>query len=322
MPRVSSAPEDAFHFKGSFEEGWGEIVDAKSVVFQYPPQKEASGNRPAGFQSPPGLFVCLSIQRYLDKTTKAGVPAEEVMLSLAAAGKDTGMLDSVHPGRYPNGDLNAEPEDCGAELGTEGDTIVAIKDGFALNDKTKWMTFATSLTEKGFKPAELKASYFPALIGTIAHFKNETRKGSGNIPNYDVFVVSEIAKYGYENKKKGAAKDGSKEVSKSGANAPSSGATRAEATDEAQGAESGAIETVCRNLAAAMVSKNKGATLTDIKKARLAVLMEINNHKPPITDAALRKGVQDTVTFEWLQEYGLDTGSFDVQPDNKVVFAP
>ena len=88
MPRVSSAPEDAFHFKGSFEEGWGEIVDAKSVVFQYPPQKEASGNRLAGFQSPPGLFVCLSIQRYLDKTTKAGVPAEEVMLSLAAAGKE------------------------------------------------------------------------------------------------------------------------------------------------------------------------------------------------------------------------------------------
>src|ERR1700685_2768172 len=102
MPRVSSAPEDAYHFKGTFEEGWGKVTSARAIVFQFPPQKEASNDRPAGHQDPPQLMVELDIQRYADgEGAKSGAPPEQVLLSIQKPSKDTGMLDACHPGNYP-----------------------------------------------------------------------------------------------------------------------------------------------------------------------------------------------------------------------------
>ena len=151
MPRVSSAPEDAYHFKGSFEEGWGRVVSADYIVFQFPPAKEARGTpgtasyRAAGSQDPPQLMFRMEIQRYADGDgNKAGVPAEEVLLPIQKPDKASGAL-ACHPGKFPDGNPELDPEDAGGELGASGDTLFAMTDGYAINDKCKYMRFTHSL---------------------------------------------------------------------------------------------------------------------------------------------------------------------------------
>jgi len=162
MPKVSSAPEDAYKFKGSFEEGWGVITGACAIVYQFPPQKEASEGRQAGHQDPPGLFAQLTIQRYSDgEGNKAAAAEEEVLLSIASADKMDGQLNAVHPGKYEDGNPESDATDMGGSLGATGDTLFALADGYQINDNVKWMRFCASLVEKGFKPAILKRTTFP-----------------------------------------------------------------------------------------------------------------------------------------------------------------
>ena len=49
MPKVSSAPEDAYKFNGSFEEGWA-LSTSPALSCTSSAQKEASEGRQAGNQ--------------------------------------------------------------------------------------------------------------------------------------------------------------------------------------------------------------------------------------------------------------------------------
>ena len=318
MPKVSSAPEDAYKFKGSFEEGWGVITGACAIVYQFPPQKEASEGRQAGHQDPPGLFAQLTIQRYADgEGNKAAAAEEEVLLSIASADKMDGQLNAVHPGKYEDGNPESDATDMGGSLGATGDTLFALADGYQINDNVKWMRFCASLVEKGFKPAILKRTYFPDMVGLYAFFKNVTKK----MGNYDskLFVVDKIVRFPYE---KSAAGDAAKgKAAKPAAGKPAAtAAAPAPATVAASNGSFDADETVMAVLTETLAPAKTGQTLKDLKKVRLESLMALNKHKPAV-DAANKKAVMDAMTETKLQEIGEATGVFSVADDGSVTFA-
>jgi hypothetical protein len=318
MPKVSSAPEDAYKFKGSFEEGWGVVTSACAIVYQFPPQKEASEGRAAGHQDPPGLFAQLSIQRYSDgEGNKAAAAEEEVLLSIAGADKMDGQLNAVHPGKYEDGNPESDATDMGGALGATGDTLFALADGYQINDNVKWMRFCASLVEKGFKPAILKRTYFPDMVGLYAFFKNVTKK----MGNYDskLFVVDKIVRFPYE-KSAGApvAAKGKGAAAKPAAAPAAKPAAAASATATTDTFDPD--EVVMAVLTETLAPAKTGQTLKDLKKVRLESLMALNKHKPAV-DAANKKAVMDAMTETKLQEIGEATGVFTVDADGGVTFA-
>ena len=319
MPKVSSAPEDAYKFKGSFEEGWGVITGACAIVYQFPPQKEASEGRQAGHQDPPGLFAQLTIQRYADgEGNKAAAAEEEVLLSIASADKMDGQLNAVHPGKYEDGNPESDATDMGGALGATGDTLFALADGYQINDNVKWMRFCASLVEKGFKPAILKRTYFPDMIGLYAFFKNVTKK----MGNYDskLFVVDKIVRFPYEKSAAGDAAKGKAAKPAAAGKPAATAAAPAPATVAASNGSFDADETVMAVLTETLAPAKTGQTLKDLKKVRLESLMALNKHKPAV-DAANKKAVMDAMTETKLQEIGEATGVFAVAEDGSVTFA-
>jgi hypothetical protein len=326
MPRVSSAPEDAYHFKGSFEEGWGKVTAASAIVFQFPPQKEASNNRPAGYQDPPALMIQLEIQRYQDgEGNKTPTPPEEVLLSVQKPDKMTGELSACHPGNFPDDNPDLDPVDAGGELGATGNTLFALQDGYALNDRCKWMKFTQSLQEKGFKPAILKRTFFNDLVGLYAFFKNVTQKGSQAGFDANYFVVDKIAEFPYEKKNAGAGKT----AASAGGKAPAAkGETaRPAATTKTNGAPataasapaSGDAEEIAQAIVTeTLASSKKGALLKDTKKLRIEALMCVSKYKPALTPE-VKKAVQDFLTEDWLVEFGQAVGVLEVQADGQVL---
>ena len=322
MPKVSSAPEDAYKFKGSFEEGWGVITSACAIVYQFPPQKEASEGRQAGHQDPPGLFAQLTIQRYADgEGNKAAAAEEEVLLSIASADKMDGQLNAVHPGKYEDGNPESDATDMGGSLGATGDTLFALADGYQINDNVKWMRFCASLVEKGFKPAILKRTYFPDMVGLYAFFKNVTKK----MGNYDskLFVVDKIVRFPYEKSAAGDAAKSGKGKPAAAAKPAGAAAAPAGAVAAAAASQNGSFdpdETVMAVLTETLAPAKTGQTLKDLKKVRLESLMALNKHKPAV-DAANKKAVMDAMTETKLQEIGEATGVFSVADDGSVTFA-
>lgn len=325
MPRVSSAPEDAFHFKGAFADGYGEIVDAKALVFQYPPTKEAKNGRAAGTQDPPALVAALMIQRHSDGDgTKTPQEPEEVLLSIQRPDKMTGELSACHPGKFPDGNVDGEPEDMTGDLGAEGDTLFALQDGYQLNDKCKWMTFTASLQEKGFKPAILKRTYFPDLIGLRAYFTTLVKKGQGvGGDDSSVFVVKEIKAFPYEKKEGGKAPAKGKTAAPAAKGAAPAKAT---ATAPAKAATNGATDLTPEDVATAIITdtlapSQVGASFPSIAKLKVAAFMSINKHKPAV-DPSIKKAVQEQLgDIDWLTAIGEATGTFTVDDEGAVQFA-
>ena len=329
--RVSSAKEDAFHMKGSFADGWGEVIGSKALVFQFPP------NKTTGNQDPPALYCQLEIQRYRDgdfKEKEGNGEGEEVLLKIAGPSKETGQLEDVHVGDCADGNVENEPSDGGNELGAEGNTLYAVKDGYQINDKVKYMQFCVSLEEKGFKPSILKRTFFPDFVGLRAFFKTITLKKFRDDMTNDptAFVVTEIKQFPYE-QKAGKAVTGKKEKDSTSkqksTSAPKSSAKASEsasdsateatgsATDatDATDAESIATDVLTRTFATAKA----GATIADVKKLKVEVFMAMSKHKPAIP-AEMKKSVMDQLGQEdWLIATGMANGVFELDGDKIVV---
>jgi hypothetical protein len=327
MPRVSSAPEDAYHFKGTFEEGWGKVTAAECIVYQFPPQKEDSkdGSRQAGHQDPPQLMVRLEIQRYLDGDgNKSGAPPEEVLLSVQKPSKDSGLLDQVHCGNYPDGNVEADPEDASGDLGATGNTFYAVADGYRMNDKCKWMKFTTALEEKGFKPAILKRSYFGDLLGLYAFFKNVQQKGSQAGFDANYFVVDRIAEFPYE-KKGGAGAAAAKSPAKTASAKPAASKANGAAAPSAAYAPSTGDTTTAEEIAQAIIAetfpkKNKGILFKTPESLKVAALFAINDHRPAVPND-IKRAVQDTIKSKWLMDFGEAIGAWEVQADGQIQVA-
>jgi hypothetical protein len=334
MPRVSSAPEDAYHLAGKFADGWAKITDAKALVFQFPPTKETKGNRQAGQQDPPALYVELTLQRYSDgEGNKTAAEPDTKLLGLAKPDKMTGALDAVHPGNYPDGNVEADPVDCGSELGAEGNTVYAVQDGYQFNDKCGWMAFTASLVEDGFKPQVLKRTYFPDMIGLYAYFETVTmqkfradqtedptafriKKGSTKVYPYEQGAQTKATAAGKGGAKAGAAAAGKTTTAASKANG---------APAPAAAADSGA-DSFIEDLATAVVTDTlapayTGQTLPNVDRLMVNALMAISKHKPAV-EPGVKKALQDQIkNKEWLASIGDALGLFEVQGDGKVIFA-
>lgn len=324
MAKVSSAPEDAYRFKGNFEEGWGKVVAASFVMFQFPPQKEAKNNRPAGHQDPRQLMARLEIQRYTDgEGSKAASEPEEVLLTVQKPPKtvqgDDDYTIACTPGKYENGNPDGDVEDQGNALGTEGDTLFAQEDGYAINEKSKWMRFTQSLQEKGFKPALLKRSYAPDLVGLYAFFKNVQVKGSSSEYDASYFVVDKIAAFPYEGKGKGDAKGAAKPAAPKPAAAKANG--KAEPAPAAAAPEGDlSAQDIAESIVRDDFPKLKNKTLKSGKDARVQAIMCITSHKPAVP-AELKKAVQDQLSEDWITAFGVATEVMTEQADGSYLIA-
>lgn len=338
MARVSSAPEDAYHLSGKFADGWGKVTDCKVVMFQYPPMKEAKGNRPAGHQDPAALVAELTIQRYVDGDGNVAASQPETkMLGIqkGTPGVDENdnpiMVYPVHPGKYPDDNPELDPVDCGDALGAEGNTLFALQDGFALNDKCGWMVFTQSLQEDGFKPAILKRTFFDDLIGLYAYFVTETRpkfrqdqtedptafvvkKGTTRIRPYEKQTAGAAA--GMAKAAKGAAAGGAKKTAAAAPKAPV-----APATSDADSNGAADPETLATSVLKSVAGANKGTVYPNATKLSVQLLLGMNKLKPPIP-AELKKAVQDQLKdSDWVAAVGMGEDVLAVNDDGSIQFA-
>lgn len=86
--------------------------------------------------------------------------AAELELVLALGGKSLG---SFHPGTAENAD-DAEPEDLGDEVGTEGNSIYSAN-GALPNAAASYSIFNRSLAHKGFDKKKIADCYAPHYVG-------------------------------------------------------------------------------------------------------------------------------------------------------------
>jgi hypothetical protein len=229
MPKVSFASSDFYEPKLGFQEGWFEITDAKTQVFQYPPNKDS------GEQTPPFLAAILTFQR----TDEQGKPLDEEPQEKALRiEKD---LAKMRPGQATSR-TDPEPSDQGDELDTIGNCIYA-EEGVKINKNSAWAVFCASLEAKGFKAEIIGEGYLPDLIGLKGHAKSE--KGEKrNIGGRDVeptyLMIDKITVYPYEGK---AAKKGPGSATTNKPAAAQNGAGKPAATKQAAPATPAAAAT-------------------------------------------------------------------------------
>jgi hypothetical protein len=198
MPRVSMKKEDMMGV-GFFKEGNVEIVKAVCAAYQFPP------NSKTGVQSDPFPAVVLSFVQLAEDWSR---PDDAETQDLAIR---IGSFDKIRPGNLsdPN-DLEADPEDLGDEVGTEGNSIYG-DDGARLG--FNWPAFVESLKKAGFKPNIIDRIYMPDYKGMKCHLK-QVATGSkytakdGVEKDSMTWLCTEIQTFPYE--KKSAGKTASK----------------------------------------------------------------------------------------------------------------
>ena len=316
MPRANFNPDEAYHASTGFKEGWGTVVDYKALVYQFPPTKNVrpGSNRKVGDQDPPALYGALSIQP-CDPDGKPTEDTQEVLLSIAKPNKETGTLDIVRPGNFPDGDLNGEPEDCGGDPGAEGNTLYCEKDGWSPSDKCKWVLFTKSLKEKGFKPDVINRGYFPDLVGLVAHFKTEdVPKQSSSDFDSTKFIVTEIKRYPYEKAAAKPAKAAPKAAA--AANGKANGVAKPERVESTS---DDSAEDIALNLLTDVVAKKyKGKRLKDLKALKVAAHMAASSITPESLQKEVRAQFADPA---WLTDIGVSADLFVVEADGQVAFA-
>ena len=287
MPKASLATKDAYEMKGGFQEGWGEVVDAKSGVVQY------NASKKTGIQLAPFLGLVISIQKTDEHGKPTGDEPVEEMLKLH------GNLTEMRPGKI-NGRDDNDPEDVdeNGTLGSEGNCIFVAQDGIKINKNNKGMIFIKSLEEHGFKPEILGAGYFPDLIGLRAHFKTivgQKISADGGDPTY--LVVDKISQYPYE--KKAAAKGKTAPAAKTAAKING-------AVGIATVADSNSDDSKARELLTLIATEQSGNTMP-VQKLNVIAFQKIAKDKT--IEVSDRKKIQELVkNVEWLSEAGAEIG--------------
>ena len=248
--KVSFASKDAYEPKLGFQEGYFEILDAKTQVFQYPP------NRDTNEQSPAFLGANITFQR----TDEKGDPLdEEPQERILRIDKD---LSRMRPGRASERS-DPDPEDLGDELDTVGNTVFG-EEGSKINANTAFGMFAHSLEERGFKVEILGEAYMPDLIGLRGHAttqRGEKRSIGGREIEPSYLIVDKITRLPYEQAAKAPAR---KPVGKAAAAA--AGAAEAKVVNGAPAppATKPAAATAAKATAAAAGNEEAEALATEI----------------------------------------------------------
>jgi hypothetical protein len=302
MPKVSFASKDAYEPKLGFQEGWFEIVDAKTQVYQYPANKET------GEQSPPFLAAVLVFQRTDEQGNALDEEPQDRALRIE---KD---LTKMRPGQASSRD-DQEPQDMGDELDAEGNCIFT-EVGAKVNANSAWNVFCKSLEQAGFKSSLLADGYLPDLIGTKGHAvtsKGEKRQWQGREIEPAYLVVDKLTVKPYE--KTAAKKPAGKAASNAGAG--NTGAAKpngaAAASNTAAAGANGAIsedaaEALATELITELAADLSGDTRDQKKLYAMAYSRLVKNKD---RDKKLDKSVQDLLkNEEWLAAKGEETGLF------------
>jgi hypothetical protein len=194
MPKASFRPEDAVLTSVGLQEGNVEVIAAKALVHQYPPNKKT------GQQGDP--FMCVQLELMKLDEDFSRTEDEPVTLEYSC-----GKLAKFHPGLAENRE-DDEPADQGTDLGAEGNVVFAV-DGAAFDQRSKFIKLTNSMVDCGFKPEVLAAGWLPDLIGTKGHLHSVPgTKIEGQTYERDPMVVvfDKITTFPYEKKGKTAAK--------------------------------------------------------------------------------------------------------------------
>lgn len=282
MPKVSCAAKDAVEVSLGIQEGVVEIVGAVVKVHQYPP------NRRSGEQGDPFPCVQLTVVR-CDKNGER-ISTDEIKEELGI-----GKLDKFHPGKAENAADN-DPEDLGEEVDTEGNCIYATDANSHLNKKCKWILFADSLEQKGFKPEVLQNGYMTDLVGLKVEVKTETlprTPGYKGDKDPTALVATRILQFPYDKKGKASAKAPAKSQAKppASASAPAPAATPS---------TSGTDEEIALSMLGAVADEYAGQEeAIERRKLQTAVQTKLMRLKVPVKQ---HKGILDLVkNDEWLQ---------------------
>lgn len=220
MPRASLKFEDAAKGALGFQEGNVLIQKSVSAAYQYPP------NSKTGVQSD---AFCAIVWTGVKCTAEWEPSEEEVEIVHRIGG-----LDKIRPGKLAAKDfdnMDAEPEDLGNEVGTEGNALF-MEEGGKLSKG--WGLMDESMRKAGWKAEIAGRGVITDYEGTKAHFKTVAgekyvaqkgeKKGQEVTPTN--LVCDRIHTYGYDQKKpststaskgKGAAASGGNGHAKPGA---------------------------------------------------------------------------------------------------------
>ena len=302
MPRVSMKKEDMMG-GNFFKEGNVEITKCVCAVFQYPGRDGAEPGEPF-----PAVVLGFE-QLGEDWSAQDGVEPQEIALRI-------GSLDKIRPGNLDDpSDLEAEPEDLGNEVGTEGNSIYG-DEGSRLG--FNWPEFVESLKKSGFKPNIIDRIYMPDYKGMKCHLKQvptgrKYTAKDGTEKDAMQWVVSKIQTFPYE-KKAG---------SKAGAGkAPAAGKTTAKAT-ATTGTDEDAMSVAVGLLSDPSADFQKMVPSGQAIK-RQTFQLQVNQEilrkkiKPPTVQAKIMALIKND---EALQELGAAAG-FVVDLDTQTVIFP
>jgi len=202
MPKVSFATADATILSGfGFQQGRGNVVEAKVKVHQYPPNKATKK------QSAPFPCVQLLIHKVDENMELMSVYNTQTRQHEADMGEvelRIGDLKDFHPGNGTGPD-DADPADAGQEVDAEGNMIYVKNESAKLTNFNGFFPFLQSLEKEGFQAAVLARGWIPDLVGLVADFntvpqEGTTRKRDDGTP-FTNFIVSKIYTYPYDQAK-------------------------------------------------------------------------------------------------------------------------
>jgi hypothetical protein len=304
MPKVSFATKDAVETSLNFGEGWGEIVEIRSVVHQFPDNKTTGESYDAA----------TNIEMKIQRTTPDGKHTnDDPVVEFFGCG----ALEKFHPGRVDNAD-DEDVEDQGDEIGADGNCLWS--DGSAINKRSKWYKFLESLEAAGFKPDVLVKGFLPDLVRLKGFFHSVKQpKDADRVYKRDpvVLCVKQITKFPYDKastKGAGKAKDAAAPAAtgKGKTSAATASAPAAEANEE--------ISVLSLQIMQELAKKNAGQAIDKAKipgKLFTILAKGVNGSGPVPTEH--HKPVMDMFkNDEWLGEA---CGDLEFEfADGKIVF--
>jgi len=299
MAKASFATQDAYTPALGFQEGWARVTAASIVVFQFPADKKT------GTQNPPALYQKLVFQ----KTDEKGKDLEDEPQDRLV--RVTGDLEHQRPGQAASRD-DADPEDLGDELDTEGN-VIYVEEGVKINSKSALMVWNRSLEEKGFKVAILQAGYSPDLIGLAGYFKT-VKQAKISFGDRDVepncLVADKITVYPYESaKKKPIAAATSTAAVKGKVNGAAKPVAKPAVVEEEEAGDAGSggdAEDVATRILTELAAELTGET-RDAKKLQAMAYSRLARDKS--RDRKLDKAVQELIkSDDFLADKALELG--------------
>ena len=290
MAKASLATRDSVETSLGIQEGNVEFVAACCKVHQFPPNKKT------GSQSDP--FCCAAIQlQKLDKEMESD--GSDPSWTYLTFGKDS--LVKFHPGDAQSAD-DDDPSDLGEEVDTEGNTVFLVDEGAKLNKKCKWMMFASSLEQMGFKPDILGKGFFPDLIGTKAHVKTikmERISDEGEPPT--CLVVDKIFVYPYAKKAGKAAAGAAAGTGAAGKKAPDK-----KAKPEASSSDNGDLSESHEKAMEIMGDLSAEQSGVEIPLKKLHALAQTKMIRGKVPGKLQKEVLALTDSEDWLGENGFE----------------